>query len=326
MPLTKMPCVKMPFSKMHGIGNDYVYVDLSQCPIDNPAEVARAVSDRHTGIGSDGLILIDHPSRGVDAHARMRMFNADGSEAQMCGNGIRCVTKFVVDRGISSENPLRVETGRGVLEMQWWLGEDGFVSEVEVDMGAPILDIASMSVRWPGVLGGARIIGAPWTVAMWSDALGAQGITRGVDWVTSAGVESVATVVSMGNPHIVFWCRDAAAVPIDSVGVAVERHAYFPQRINVHFVQAISRRELLMRTWERGSGVTLACGTGASAVCVAGVLEDRCDRAVAVNLPGGKLSLRWDEFDGRVRMRGSATHVFDGEWDLHTTRAIDATR
>ncbi len=312
---------------MHGIGNDYIYVDSTAEKIDDPAALARAVSDRHTAIGGDGLILIGSPTSGTKAHASMRIFNADGSEAQMCGNGIRCVAKFVVDRGISAANPLRIETGRGVLETKWWTAPDGLVSEVEVDMGEPILGAAAVGAQWQGVKESDRIVARPWTDAMWCDALAGVGIPAGIpsaiDWLKSAGVEDVATVVSMGNPHIVFWCSDLAKVPLESIGVAIERHVFFPQRINVHFVQVLNRRELRMRTWERGSGITLACGTGASAVCVAGVLEGRSDRAVRIHLPGGELSLRWDELDERVRMRGSAVHVFDGEWDRAKVSVLD---
>ncbi len=289
----------MRFAKMHGIGNDYIYVDGRQEIVDDPAALARLVSDRNTGIGGDGLILILNASPGSGADARMRIFNADGSEAQMCGNGIRCVTKFVVDRGISGANPLRIETLRGVLEMQWWVASDGQVSEVEVDMGAPILSAREIGIRWPEVDGSAQVVAQHWPDAIDSDG---------------ASIEPRATVVSMGNPHIVFWCRDVARVQLETIGPTIERHRFFPQRINAHFVEVISPTELRMRTWERGSGITRACGTGASAVCVAGVLEGRTAREVDIHLPGGDLALHWNPKDDRVRMRGSATHVFDGEF------------
>ncbi|MDA1262147.1 MAG: diaminopimelate epimerase [Planctomycetota bacterium] len=320
----------MRFSKMHGIGNDYIYVDVAREKVSDPAALARAVSDRHIGIGGDGLILVGAASARSNAHASMRMFNADGSESQMCGNGIRCVTKFVVDRGICDENPLRIETGRGVLEMEWWVGSDGRVCDVEVDMGAPILSAKAIGVRWPGINDDSQIVACPWTDVMWRDAMiavsSAEETTPDLKWLKFAGVKSTASVVSMGNPHIVFWCEDVAKVPLESIGTAIERHAFFPQRINVHFVQLLSRGELRMRTWERGSGITLACGTGASAVCVAGVLEGRSDRTVRIHLPGGELSLRWDETDGRVRMRGPAVHVFDGVWDEAKSSVMHATQ
>ncbi|MSR44060.1 MAG: diaminopimelate epimerase [Phycisphaerales bacterium] len=293
----------MRFTKMHGIGNDYIFVDTAQETVEDPASLARAISDRHTGAGSDGLILIGPPTDSSCADARMRMFNADGSEAEMCGNGIRCVAKFVVDRGLSGENPLRIETGRGVLEVRWLVGCDGLVDDVEVDMGAPMLESAAMGVRWSGVDGTERIVARRWP---------------GADLLAPFAVEPTATVVSMGNPHIIFWAKDVAAVPLESFGASIERHEFFPQRINVHIVEVQSPRELRMRTWERGSGITRACGTGASAVCVAGVLESRSDRAVVAHLPGGTLALRWDETSGRVLMRGAATHVFDGKWNQRT--------
>ncbi len=300
----------MRFAKMHGIGNDYIYVDGASERVDDPAALARAVSPRQTAIGGDGVILILPATPGSGADGRMRIFNADGSEAQMCGNGIRCVTKYLIDRGMATANPLRVETGRGVLEMQWWRGDDGFVSDVEVDMGAPILDAQGMGVSWPGVASHEQIVARAWPDAMHFD---------------HACIEPTATVVSMGNPHIIFWCDNVSRVPLERMGPVIERHPLFPQRINVHFVERISSSELRMRTWERGSGVTLACGTGASAVCVAGVLGGRSDRAVTIHLPGGDLTLRWDALDGRVRMRGPATHVFDGEF-AHTESAHDVAR
>lgn len=292
---------------MHGIGNDYIYVDGRHEVVEDAPALARAVSDRNTGIGGDGLILILPARAGSGADARMRIFNADGSEAQMCGNGIRCVTKFVIDRGISSANPLRVETGRGVLEMRWWVANDGQVNEVEVDMGAPILGAREIGIAWPAVEGSAQVVAQPWP-----DAMHCEG----------AGVEQSATVVSMGNPHIMFWCRDVARVPLETIGPVIERHPFFPQRINVHFVEVVSRTEMRMRTWERGSGITRACGTGASAVCVAGVLEGRTARDVRIQLPGGELALHWNEQDGRVRMRGTATHVFDGELTQQKVRVL----
>ncbi len=288
----------MKFSKMHGLGNDYVYVDAAAEHVPDPAATARLVSDRHTGIGSDGLILVTKPAQGSGAHVGMRMFNADGSEAQMCGNGIRCVTKFAVDRGLASANPLRVETRAGTLEMRWTAGADGRVAEVEVDMGAPKIDE----------------VAAEWNADAWRDALARRSCVLGSGWIAETGLAPGATVVSMGNPHIVFWVKRVARVPLESVGPAIECHAKFPDRINVHCVEVISRGEVRMRTWERGSGITQACGTGACAVCVAGVAEDRTDRSLLAHLPGGDLHLRWDAGDGRVRMRGPATHVFDGEW------------
>jgi diaminopimelate epimerase len=308
------------FSKMHGIGNDYVYIDADAERVEDPAALARAVSDRHTAIGGDGVILVSRAQAGCAADARMRIFNADGSEAQMCGNGLRCVAKFVVDRGLSTSNPLRVETGRGVLPVRWWRGADGSVSEAEVEMGAPMLSAADVGVRWPGVSDGDRLVGVRFDQAMWREAIAAHSGRVGshaeadLSWWSASCTEPTATLVSMGNPHIVFWCRDPEKIPLERVGAAIECHAFFPQRINVHFVVVGARDHLRMRTWERGSGITLACGTGASAVLVAGVLEGRCARAADIDLPGGRLRIAWERDEGFVRMRGPATHAFDGVW------------
>ena len=288
----------MKFSKMHGIGNDYVYVDTARERINDPAALAREMSPRHTGIGADGLILVTPPSKAGGAHVGMRMFNADGSESEMCGNGVRCVTKFAVDRGIARENPLRVETGRGTLEMKWTAGSDGRVSLVEVDMGAP-------------TEGATRV---PWPRSEWEETLGRARVHVDPRWIELAGVESPAWVVSMGNPHIVFWVKAVDQVPLATVGGAVERHPRFPSRINVHFVEVLSPCEVRMRTWERGSGITQACGTGASAVCAVGAADGRLTPSVLAHLPGGDLSLRLDEKTRHVHMTGPATHVFDGEW------------
>jgi len=308
------------FSKMHGLGNDYVYIDADAEHVQDPAALARAVSDRHTAIGGDGVILVARPSAGCAADARMRIFNADGSEAQMCGNGLRCVAKFVVDRGLSAANPLRVETGRGVLAVRWWRGVDGLVSEAEVDMGAPMLSAAQIGVRWTGVSSTDRLVGVRFDLPMWREAIAAHAARGGtcsesdLAWWNASRIEPTATLVSMGNPHIVFWCGDPEGVPLERIGAAIEHHAFFPQRINVHVAAVCARDHLRMRTWERGSGITRACGTGASAVLVAGVLEDRCERKADIDLPGGRLRIEWDCEGDAVRMRGPATHAFDGVW------------
>jgi diaminopimelate epimerase len=294
----------MRFVKMHGIGNDYVYVNAFDERIDDPAAVARAVSPRHFAIGSDGLILVCPPSD-PSADVRMRMFNADGSESEMCGNGVRCVAKFAVDRGLARGNPVRVETGRGVLAIAWTRGPDGRVSDATVDMGAPILEAERIPALVPGVAPGARIVGHAIDRAMLACGDGA--------WIEAAGCESRITCVSMGNPHVVIYCRDLGAVPLERVGPAIERHAWFPKRINVHFVQVDEANEVTMRTWERGSGITLACGTGASAVCVAGVLTGRSAKRILAHLPGGDLRLAWESEGASVFMTGPATEVFAGE-------------
>jgi len=291
----------MHFTKMHGAGNDYVYVDCfrEKMPQD-PAELARRVSDRHFGVGGDGLILIC-PSDKADA--RMRMFNADGSEAEMCGNGVRCVAKYVYDHGICRNPILRIETGGGVRELVPEVVE-GRAKRIRVDMGEPILDSAKIPVSLPPPFAADRVVDFPAHKFMPSDPAG---------WMEDCGWDSRMTCVSMGNPHLVFYCRDAAAVPLETVGAYFERLPIFPKRINVHFVQVQSPGEVIMRTWERGSGITLACGTGACSVCVAGALSKRTDRKVLAHLPGGDLQLDWAS-NNHVFMTGEAVEVFSGEW------------
>jgi diaminopimelate epimerase len=287
----------MRFVKMHGIGNDYVYVDAFRERVEEPEKLAVRIADRHFGVGGDGLILVAPPTeegKAAGATVRMRMFNADGSESEMCGNGVRCVAKFAYDRGLSQQNPMRVETGRGVLTLELRAGADGKVTEVTVNMGAPILDLAKIPVdaQWLGATENVRVFQVP---------MG-----------TSLGVRAV--FVSMGNPHAVIFVEDVGTVDLERVGPVLEKHKAFPRRMNVHFVQVHSREEVTMRTWERGSGITLACGTGASAVCVAGVLVGKTGREIVAHLPGGDLRLEWRESDDCVYMTGSATEVFEGDW------------
>ncbi|MFA7237896.1 MAG: diaminopimelate epimerase [Phycisphaeraceae bacterium] len=292
----------MNFTKMHGIGNDYIYVNGFVERVDNPAALAVPISDRHFGVGGDGLILILPPTDGTQADVRMRMFNADGSESEMCGNGVRCVAKYTIDHGLSRAKPLRVQTGHGVLSIDYQLDARGKVASATVNMGPPILEPAQI----PVTLNVPRIIDHDTTgLFHWHTH----------DWLAGGtGLDQRMTCVSMGNPHLVFFCADVAKVPLESVGPLLERHPLFPRRINVHFVQPHSRNELTMRTWERGSGITLACGTGASAVCVAGVLTNRSDGNVLIHLPGGDLTLEWRESDNNVYMTGPATEVFTGSW------------
>ena len=289
----------MQFTKMHGLGNDYVYVDCFSEHIDNPADLAVRISNRHFGVGSDGLILIE-PSEIADA--RMRMFNADGSESPMCGNGIRCVAKYVYDHNLARTDTefslpgqttfptsLRIETGRGILTVGLDLGQDGLVSRVCVNMGQPILESTQIPVaaETPTVVNLSLHI---------------------------EGQDLSMTCVSMGNPHAVFFCEDLDAIDLPHLGPIIERHELFPQRVNVHFVKAEGPDELTMKTWERGSGVTLACGTGACACAVAGVLIGQCDRIVTAHLPGGDLQLNWRQEDNCVYMTGPAAEVFTGIW------------
>ncbi|MBM4420289.1 MAG: diaminopimelate epimerase [Chloroflexi bacterium] len=283
----------MRFTKMHGIGNDYVYVDGSQEQVADPAALAVKVADRHFGIGGDGLIMI-LPSDKADV--RMRMFNADGSESEMCGNGIRCVAKYSFDHGLTKANPMRVETGRGVLTLALETAA-GKVSTVTVNMGEPILPLADVPVD------ASRVA-----------ATGAHTYRFTLEHEGAGPLE--AAFVSMGNPHAVLFVPAVAAIDLDRLGPAVEHHPAFPRRINAHWAEVISRSEVRMRTWERGSGATLACGTGACAVAVAGVLTGRTERRQLIHLPGGDLQLEWREADNCVYMTGPATEVFSGEWSL----------
>ena len=289
----------MRFTKMHGLGNDYVYVStFTEATPADPAALSVRVSDRHFGIGSDGLILIA-PSEVADA--RMRMFNADGSESEMCGNGLRCVAKYVHDHGIAVKTRLTLETGRGVLTVDLEI-RDGKAERVRVNMGAPILDAARIPTTLPGdPVVNVPLIDLPTNVP--------------VGWAAACGLDPRMTCVSMGNPHVVIYCGDVAEVPLDLVGPVLENAAVFPKRINVHFVQVHTPGEATVRTWERGSGVTLACGTGACAVAVAGVLTGRTGRKLLAHLPGGDLELEWPEDGGPVFMTGPATEVFSGVWD-----------
>ena len=296
----------MRFIKMHGIGNDYVYINGFAQEVRDPAALAKRVSDRHFGIGGDGLILVLPPETGTQAHIRMRMFNADGSESEMCGNGVRCVCKLAHDHqvtpGIQQANPMRIQTGTGVLSLDYTLDRQGKVDQVTVDMGEPILQPSRIPVNLPGESVVNHPIGDTFT---WPGSL--------AHWTQQVGMEAAMSCVSMGNPHVVFFVRDVAGVPLEVVGPIIEKHHLFPRRINAHFAQVMSRREFIMRTWERGSGITLACGTGACACLVAGVLTEHTDRQVLVHLPGGDLQLSWHENDRHVFMTGPATEVFTGE-------------
>ena len=289
----------MKFIKMHGAGNDYVYVDCFNQPLPaDPAALSRAVSDRHFGIGSDGLILVCPSDR---ADARMRMFNADGSEAELCGNGVRCVAKFAFDHGLSRANPMKVETGRGVLTLHLEL-KAGKVEQVTVNMGEPILEAEKV----PTTLPGPKVVNQPFPPE--------RSFADASEWFGECGLDPRLTCVSMGNPHVVLYCADVARVPLERVGPLLENAPCFPRRINVHLVQVSSADEVVLRTWERGSGITLACGTGACAVCVAGVLTGRTGRKLLAHLPGGDLRLHWAEADNHVYMTGPATEVFAGDW------------
>ncbi len=276
----------MKFVKMHGAGNDYVYVNGFDETVSDPPALAREVSDRHFGIGSDGLILI-LPSAVADV--RMRMFNADGSEAEMCGNGVRCVAKFAYDHGLVASPTIQVETGAGILPLELFTNRHNRVERVRVGMGRPRLTRGEIPMTGPP---DEQTIGHEVKVLDRTFHL---------------------TCVSMGNPHCVVFVDNVAEFPVEKYGPALERHPLFPNRTNVEFVEVLSPGEVSQRTWERGAGETLACGTGASAVTVAGVLNGRTRRNLRCRLAGGDLELEWSE-DGQVFLTGPAVQVFTGEY------------
>ena len=279
---------EIKFTKMHGAGNDYVYVDgFTQKLPDDLEQLAIAMSHRRFGIGGDGIIAI-LPSQHADA--RMRMFNADGSESEMCGNGIRCVAKYVHDSGIARKTSLTIETGAGVLQLELQV-RDGKVDQVTVDMGKPRL----LGAEIPTTLGFAD----------------QQVVNHKLEY---KGHTLFGTCVSMGNPHCVIFVPEATDELVLGIGPLIETDERFPKRTNVEFVEVLASGEVRQRTWERGSGETWACGTGASAVCVAGVLTGRTDRKILNHLTGGDLMLNWDESSGHVFMTGPAVEVFTGTY------------
>ena len=275
----------MKFTKMQGIGNDYVYVNCLQETIENPSELAKKISDRHYGVGSDGLIMIN-PSDKADFE--MEMYNADGSRGEMCGNGIRCVAKYVYDYGLTDKTSISVETLAGIKYLDMTV-EDGKVVLVKVDMGKPMLRPEEV----PVVSEKEEVIDEP---------------------ITVDGQEYRMTCVSMGNPHaVVFIDQDVKEFPLETVGVKFENHERFPKRVNTEFVNVLDRHTAQMRVWERGSGETLACGTGACAVAVACALNGLTEDEVTVKLLGGDLQIKWDREKNTVYMTGPADVVFDGE-------------
>jgi len=284
---------------MHGIGNDYVYVNCFAEQVEDPASLAPIISDRHRGVGADGLILIA-PSQTADV--RMRIFNTDGSEAEMCGNGIRCVAKYTYEHKLAQAGgefsvpgqqsfpvSLNIETGNGILTVGLIIDDTDKVRKVCVNMGQPILSPQDIPVN----LAGEKVVAQP---------------------IDVFGQELLMTCVSMGNPHAVFFCDDLQSIDLEKLGLAIENHSLFPNRINVHFVRIDKPAEFTMRTWERGSGITMACGTGACAVCVASALNGRQARICTGHLPGGELNLHWCEEDNCVYMTGPADEVFEGVW------------
>lgn len=323
----------MRFTKMHGLGNDYVYVNCFTEPVMDPPALARLVSDRHFGVGSDGLILIK-PSGTADF--QMDMYNADGSQGAMCGNGIRCVGKYVYDHGMTDRTQLRIETKSGIKILALTV-TDGAVSEVCVDMGAPILEAERIPVNRSALEGQEREH-CTGKMLMREEAgssreqsaqarngssaeLSAQAACSAdvcvVDRpIRAAGSWYRATCVSMGNPHCVVPVEDVDGLAIETIGPAFEHHAAFPDRVNTEFIRVLDRSTIQMRVWERGSGETFACGTGACAAAVACILNGWTDREVTVRLRGGDLCIRWDEEQNTVFMTGPAVTVFEGEFLL----------
>ena len=289
----------MRFTKMHGLGNDYVYLNCFEEKIDDPVELAKAVSKRHFAIGADGLILIE-PAKKADV--KMPIFNADGSEAEMCGNGIRCVAKYAYEHKLAQagkplsipgqppcQASLKIETARGILNLGLIIDDNDNVQKVCVNMGQPILEAPRIPVTIPA----KTIIDQP--MQFQSHAF-------------------VMPCVSMGNPHAVFFRDNIGPAELRKFGPVIEQHSIFPNRVNVHFVKVNNAAEFTMGTWERGSGITLACGTGACAAAVAAALTNRCDRHVTAHLPGGDLELHWARDDNCVYMTGPAVEVFNGSW------------
>ncbi|GBF42873.1 diaminopimelate epimerase [Leptospira ellinghausenii] len=280
--------MKINFTKMEGIGNDYVYIDATKNDIRLTPEQIQKLSDRNFGIGGDGVIFIRNSNAG---EFQMDMYNSDGSSSEMCGNGVRCVGKFVYDHGLTKNQKPTIETGKGVLTLDLKTGTSGKVDMVTVDMGEPILKPSLVPIVWPG-----------------EDPVINQEIEV-------QGKKYRFTAVSMGNPHCVIYVDDADAFPVREIGPIIENHPLFPRRVNVEFVSVRGKDHLYQRTWERGTGETLACGTGACAVTVASILNGKTGRSVRIDLRGGTLHVDWKE-NGSVMMTGPAKEVFSGEVEI----------
>ncbi|MGM9817839.1 MAG: diaminopimelate epimerase [Paludibacteraceae bacterium] len=271
------------FTKMHGLGNDYIYVNNSQYPIANPERAAIEWSRPHTGIGADGLVLID---KSLAADFRMRIFNADGSEAMMCGNASRCIGKFVYDNRLTDKTEISLETLSGIKNLSLET-VDGVVKNVTVDMGTPLLQNKEQVNTADGMLHEQHF--------------------------DINGASAIGTFVCMGNPHLVLFVEDVETLPIEQIGKELERHPLFPQRINVEFAEIRSSDTIRMRVWERGSGITQACGTGACATAVAAILSEQTNRKVNICMDGGTLQIEWNATDGKIYMSGPAVTVFEGD-------------
>ena len=276
----------MKFTKMQGLGNDYVYVNCFKEKIEDPSALAVRISDRHFGVGSDGLILIN-PSKVADCE--MEMYNADGSRGEMCGNGIRCVGKYMYDYGLTDKEAISVETLAGIKYLQFFI-ENGKVAKVKVDMGSPILTPAEI----PVVAEGERAVDEP---------------------IVVDGTEYRMTCISMGNPHAIVYVDDVKNLPIEKIGPLFEKHERFPNRVNTEFVKVLDRNTVEMRVWERGSAETLACGTGTCATVMACILNHKTENKVLVHLRGGDLNIEYDPDNNHIYMTGPATEVFHGIWE-----------
>lgn len=274
----------MEFTKMHGLGNDYIYFNCTKQPVQNPEKLSVLLSDRHKGVGGDGIVLILNSEV---ADFKMRMFNADGSEGKMCGNATRCIGKYVYERGLTAKTDLTLETLSGIKKLHLCV-QNGKVQSVTVDMGQAVLTPRDIPVR-------------------------SEGESFIHQKITAAGQNWYATCVSMGNPHAVIFCEDVLNLPLEKIGPKFENHPLFPERINTEFVKQLNKTTLQMRVFERGSGETMACGTGACAVVVAAVLNGLCqkDEEITVQLLGGDLKIKWSS-NGTVYMTGTADFVFDG--------------
>jgi len=276
----------MKFTKMHGLGNDYIYINCLEETVEHPSELARRMSDRHFGVGGDGIVLILPWEEGNGF--QMRMFNADGSEANMCGNASRCVGKYVYDRGLTRQREIPLKTGAGVRTLQI-TDQGGQAASIRVDMGEPSLEPSKIPVLWDGP--------------------DARDVLLPLDQQTFH-----ATCVNTGTTHAVIFVEDAESFDVHGIGSRLEVHPLFPKRANVEFVTPLDRTHVRMRVWERGTGETMACGTGACATLVAASLRGLCERKAIIQLNGGPLTVEWDEKTNRLYQEGPAAFVFDGEY------------
>ena len=281
------------FTKMEGLGNDYVYINCTKHDISNASQLAKIISDRHFGIGSDGLILIKNSKK---ADFRMQMFNSDGTEAEMCGNGIRCVGKYVFDKGLTDKTTLKIETLAGIKKLKLNV-ENGKVKTVKVDMGEPILENNLIPIK------DGKIYKSKDEIQFYKVNIEIDGDLKEL------------TCISMGNPHSIVFTKDIERLNIEKYGPIIEVDSHFPNKVNVEFIEIIDKHNIKMRVWERGTGETLACGTGACASVVASVLNEYTERNVTVELLGGKLDIEWNKEDNHVYMTGPAKIVFEGQLD-----------